>query len=684
MNFSRILSPLCALLLALAGCHAAAQETPFQAAPAATAAITPEAALLEMKNAARRKDAARIHALLPLVQGHALAVWGEYWALKARLDDAAPAEVQAFVHRWAGTYQEDRLRADWLLLAGKRGDWGEFAIHYPHFRMRDDANLRCWDIARLLDGGTAPAAADIAAALAGWNEQRKESQACQAAATQLHARRLIADAALWDKARAAVQDNRPRLATAAVAIASQAAASELAAALNKPEIWLARHAASDATGQHIASLALLRLAMREPQRAAALMAGGWQQRLPEALRPLTWALIGKWAAIRHSAQPDIAAAAFANVPASLPPGAALPDELLIWRARSAVRRSNWTELLAAVDAMQHPDAGDGAWVYWRARARLALRQDTDAAQQELRQLATRDAGDGFYPRLAQEELGLAAPLGAEPAQAQAMQQSSQWQAVQNHNGLRRALLAIMSGLPGEGVREWNYWTRLHTAGGMSDVQLYAAAHLACSHHVWDRCIAASERTRAFASATQRWPLPLYDDIQRAARGSGLSPALLYGLIHQESRFVPTAGSGAGARGLMQLMPATARTVARQLGLAGYSGAHITDVATNLALGSEYLRQQLARFDNSFPMAAAAYNAGPGRPREWRGYTAIEGAAWVESIPFNETRTYVKRVLHATQHYATRLGGPTPTLHALLGTITPPPPEPLETEVDTPQ
>ena len=667
MNFSRILPALAGALLTLAIGSAAAQDAPD--APAATPAITPDAALLAIKEAARQRNHGRVQSLMLLVQQHPLLVWAEYWALKARLDDAAPAEVQAFLQRWAGTYQEDRLRNDWLLLAGKRRDWAAFAAEYPRFRMRDDANLRCWHVVRLLDAGSAPTKDDIAQFQQDWNAQRKDSTACTAAASGLHARGLLPAAAIWDKARAAVEDGKPQLASAAVALIAPATGRELTAALKEPENWLAQRATSPgATERDIATLALLRLAMREPQRAAGLMHGGWAARLPDAQRALMWARIGKWSAIRHSARPDIAAAAFAQVPQ----GAALPDELLVWRARSAVRRSAWGEVLAATSAMQSRDTGDGAWTYWHARAQLALGQNVDGALQQLQQLATR--GEGFYERLAQEDLGQPAPLDAEPAVT--LRQGAVWRETYNHNGLRRALLAIMLGLRSEGTREWNYWMRLHTPGGMSDEQLHAAAQLACEHHIWDRCIAAAERIKGFSSATLRWPLAYQAEIQRTASASGLPAALLHGLIHQESRYVPEAGSGAGARGLMQLMPATARTVARQIGMDGYSNAHITHIPTNLTLGSTYLRQQLERFDTSFPLAAAAYNAGPGRPRDWRGTVTLEGAAWAESIPITETRNYVKRVLHATRHYAARLGsGQTTDLHALLGTITPPPPEP---------
>ncbi|MBR6976573.1 MAG: lytic transglycosylase domain-containing protein, partial [Ottowia sp.] len=193
MNFSRIVPPL---LLALAlGC-ASAQSLPADGAEAAPA-LTPDAALLAIRDAARRRDMDTVQSLMPLVQQHPLLVWAEYWTLKARLDDAYPEEVRAFLQRWAGTYQEDRLRNDWLLLAGKRSDWGEFAAHYPDFRMRDDANLRCWNVVRLLDTGTSPAQDDIAQFQRDWNAQRKDSTACSTAASRLRASHLLADAAIW-------------------------------------------------------------------------------------------------------------------------------------------------------------------------------------------------------------------------------------------------------------------------------------------------------------------------------------------------------------------------------------------------------------------------------------------------------------------------------------------------------
>jgi soluble lytic murein transglycosylase len=223
-------------------------------------------------------------------------------------------------------------------------------------------------------------------------------------------------------------------------------------------------------------------------------------------------------------------------------------------------------------------------------------------------------------------------------------------AARDHGGLSRALALIALGLRNEGVREWNFSLR-----GMDDRALLAAAERACAREVWDRCINTSERTRHEIDLEQRFPLPFRDDVTARAREIGLDPAYVYGLIRQESRFILDARSGVGASGLMQIMPATARWTARKIGLP-YTEQLIADRATNLKLGTSYLKLVLDDFDGSQPLAAAAYNAGPSRSRRWREGAVLEPAVWAENIPFAETRDYVKKVLSNATVYAALLAG----------------------------
>ena len=252
-----------------------------------------------------------------------------------------------------------------------------------------------------------------------------------------------------------------------------------------------------------------------------------------------------------------------------------------------------------------------------------------------------------------------------------------------HPGLQRALYAIGMGLRGEGNREWNYTTNLHTPGGMNDRELLAAADLACQRQVWDRCINTSDRTQNTFDMEQRFPTPLRDTVLRKAKAVGLDPAYVYGLIRQESRFVTDARSGVGASGLMQVMPATARWTAKKIGLTGFAVEQLNDHEVNVAIGTGYLKLVLDDFGGSMPMAAAAYNAGPGRPRVWRNGPVLEAAIWAEAIPFQETRDYVKKVLSNTTNYAAVLTGQPQSLKARLGTVGPKPVNAAENYPDLP-
>ena len=157
-----------------------------------------------------------------------------------------------------------------------------------------------------------------------------------------------------------------------------------------------------------------------------------------------------------------------------------------------------------------------------------------------------------------------------------------------------------------------------------------------------------------------------------AQPLGLDVAWVYGLIRQESRFILNARSHVGASGLMQLMPATASFVARKIGMEGFTANQVNDIPVNIRLGANYLRMVLSDLDGSQALATAAYNAGPGRPRAWRATLprAVEGAIFAESIPFAETRGYVKNVLSNATYYAALFDNQPQSLKSRLGSVAP--------------
>ena len=188
--------------------------------------------------------------------------------------------------------------------------------------------------------------------------------------------------------------------------------------------------------------------------------------------------------------------------------------------------------------------------------------------------------------------------------------------------------------------------------------------------MWDRCINTSERTKSVMDMDQRFPMPFRDSVVRRAREIGLDPAYVYGLIRQESRFIMDARSGVGASGLMQVMPATAKWTANKIGMTGFTPGQINDRETNIAIGTAYLKLALDDFDGSMALAAAGYNAGPGRPRNWRNGPVLDAAIWAENVPFTETRDYVKKVLANTTNYAAAITGQPQSLRSRLGLVGP--------------
>ena len=352
----------------------------------------------------------------------------------------------------------------------------------------------------------------------------------------------------------------------------------------------------------------------------------------------------------------------------------LSDEMLAWKVRANLRetggvdaQARWKQVHGSINAMSDEARRDPAWVYWKARAMMALNQTPTEATSLLEGIAS---PRGFYEQLALEQLGRQITVPAAPAPLTAAER----EAVRLNPTLNRALYAIGIGLRSEGVREWNYGTNLVNGQGLrgtsSDRELLAAADLACEREVWDRCINTSERTRADFDATQRFPMPFREAVVKRSKEIGLDAAYVYGLIRQESRFIMDARSGVGASGLMQVMPATARWTAKKIGLEGFTADKITDRDTNIAIGTGYLKLVLDDFAGSMPLAAAAYNAGPSRPRAWRNGPVMDAAIWAENVPFAETRDYVKKVLANTTVYAAVLSGQPQSLRARLGRVGP--------------
>ena len=371
--------------------------------------------VLEAYQAWKQGNRTKLSQLLPQVQGHALEPWVAYWELRARLATAQPAEVQDFFTKYAGTYQEDRLRNDWLLLVGQRRDWEAFAAEYPKYRMNDDREVRCYAllVQAVKEGAQAPQSlADEVRRL--WLLQRDADDGCALAASRLvdakEGPRLKADDA-WLRARTAMEAGRLRAAQQAVEMVAPDAMPQFKELNASPSRFLTKGIlAFRKTRKEMISLALIKLSSSDLDQAARQLDSKWGPQLSAEERNWLRGVIAKQAARRQL--PD-ALDYYAKVERDKD----LTDDMLAWKVRAALRHprpAQWNTVEGAINAMSDEAQRDPTWVYWKARSLLARGGDERKAE-ATKLLQSIASVRGFYEQLALEELGQKVFVPSNPA-----------------------------------------------------------------------------------------------------------------------------------------------------------------------------------------------------------------------------------------------------------------------------
>lgn len=602
-------------------------------------------AFLALRDAARNDDVVRAQAIADALPNYAIPSYVDYYRLRARFWEASEADVRAFLTRYQGSAIADRLRNDWLLELGRKRLWTTFDEQYPLFVLNDDTQVKCYALtSRLLKGQNVASEARV---LLG--SPKDYGEACT---------RLIVALADNGQFSAADVDYQVRLAgqagnsTVIKRLAGPLGLAEnmLVSAVDKPD-YVVRQGAGTTNAHHQAFIIALGRTAKSNRPAAVTALKQSMDQLSRDEQALAWAEIALQSSLRLLPE--------ANEDWHHAEGVPLSPEAHQWRVRAALRAQDWKQVKLAIDSMPANVRADPAWSYWLARADRQLGMGADA-QALFASIADQT---NFYGQLATEELGRKIVAPARPAPITA----AELEPMAANPGFARSLKFIDLNLRFEANREWNWELRR-----MNERQHLAAAEYARQKNVLDRMVNTSDRTRTEMDFTQRFPTPYLDQMKESTDGLGLDIAWVYGLIRQESRFVMNARSNVGASGLMQVMPSTARFVARKIGMSDYSPGQISDVHTNIVLGTNYLNLVLNALEGSQAMASAAYNAGPGRPKAWRSTLprTVEGAIFAETIPFNETRTYVKNVLSNATYYAALMQGQPQSLKSRLGAVSP--------------
>lgn len=634
------------LPLALIPAHAAKPAAkPAKAAKSERSFVNDDDVFHALREAALRDDAAAAAKLADRLPDYAIPSYVDYYRLRPRLRTASASEVRDFLKRYDGSAIADRLRNDWLLELGHRRDWPAFDEQYPLFVVADDQQLKCYALmSRAIKGKrVADEARDLLAA------PKDYGNGCHALVGVLVQNGQFTQADIWAQVRLAVEAGAIPVARR-IASLTEVDDKLVVRAIDKPTLTLTKGAGKSRESHELFFIALGRVAKSTPDVAAHALREE-HDRLTPSERSTGWAQIALQASYKLLPEARDYWSKTGDAPMS--------NEAYQWRSRIALRSGDWKQVKAAIESMPPALRQQPTWVYWMARA-LRDEGQAEEAQKLFRSIADQIH---FYGQLSLEELGqkISIPLGVQPVTA------AELAPIAANPGLRRAMKFFDMNLRFEGVREWNWELRK-----MSEREHLAAAEFARQNNLLDRMVNTSDRTKSELDFTQRYPSPFRDFMYRATSSLGLDMAWVYGLIRQESRFIMNARSQVGASGLMQLMPGTANFVARKIGMSNFHPSKVNETDTNISLGTNYLNMVLKDLDGSQAMATAAYNAGPGRPRAWRATLtrSVEGAIFAETIPFSETRGYVKNVLSNATYYAALFEGKPQSLKARLGTVAP--------------
>ncbi len=633
-----------------------AQRKPRPSATRAEQTLTADDAMIAARLAAANSQRERLGNLASAVpETHPLHAYLPYWDLKLRLveeravdgKDFGPldTEVQAFLSKHGKSLVSDLLRRDWMLQLGKRRDWALFDAYYPGWQLRDDTRVFC--LAGISSLSKAQAISEESSSAL--NEAKGLGSECGDLLEALLKAGTYKRADVLKRMYEAIEDNSvDSMRRSGSLLGLDPAAVDMA--LNRPaKVFELKW------GQDVALIAISRLARQDVDAAA--------KRLEEPGLSFTAAQSSfAWSQVAASAMRKLQPEALDWTRKAMSyqgAAGALQGESMAWMLRAALRAQDWklvSELYSRLPSLLKEDP---VWVYWQGRALKAAKKSDEANQ-----LWHSIAGlPQFYGQLAAEELGqltTVPPIAAPASEPEVIEAAK-------NPGLLRAQKFYELGLRMEGNREWNYQLR-----GVSDRQLLAFATYACKKSILDRCVNTADRTQSEHNYSLRFISPFKEQLTKEAQERNLDPAWVYGLIRQESRFLMDARSSVGASGLMQIMPATGRWIARKLSVADFRTEQLNEMDTNLRFGTFYLKSVLDDLDGSPVMASAAYNAGPNRPRQWRVNlpSTVEGAIFAEIVPFSETRDYVKKVLSNATYYAALFSGKPQSLKARLGTVSP--------------
>ena len=557
-------------------------------------------------------------------------VLSDYSQYQSAIDTAKRGDdawVQQFLSQASDSAMAENVRNEWLKTLGARGQWDLFRQEFGKLNAAGVAQeVQCY--ADLSSGNYSKAAelVRVTGKLPAGCTRLVESAAASG--------RLNANDA-WRRVRGLLSNSQTT------------DARNLAAALGSP---------FEGGTQGATEYSLLSVIGKDARKSASAAAtlSDMESGLSREQRSFAWGVLGHY----HAQSQNMPTAL--NYYGRVSDRKQLTDEQLEWYARAALRLQRWDELASVIQHMPEKLQKDPTWQYWLGRSFAAQGKSSQAKEMYEKAAAS---GRNFYAVLAGEELGRRINTRNNVADADAKDVRH----MSEDGAIKRALVLFKnsqsngdSKMRRQAQAEWRFATR-----DFNEDNLLTAAQVAFDNQFYDMAINSADRTDHKLNYKLRYISPFKDLTVRYAAQVGVDPAWVYGLIRQESRFVMGAQSSVGAQGLMQVMPATAREIAGKIGM---SSSELYTMDGNIRMGTWYMADAKRRLQNNEVMATAGYNAGPGRARNWQASSPLEGAIYAETIPFTETRDYVKKVMTNATYYASLFNEPQTSLKQRMGTV----------------
>lgn len=596
----------------------------------------------EAKRALAKGDSGPYRRYASALRDYPLEPYLAYDDLTARLKSASNSEVEKFLAEHGDLPQANWMKLRWLRLLAARGDWQPFLAHYD--QKMNFVELDClFGQYQLIKGQKAEG---YATAERLWLVGKSQHNACDALFERWEQEGQLTEDLRWKRTKLAVESsnyplanflvkNLPTLKRQGELLIEVAQKPQM---LSQPDRFMpATPAMAD-----VVSVGLRRLARQDPEKALGLL-DNYARRM--AFSSDEKVAIARQIGLTYAKRFDPRAL---KIMADYDPD--LRDNTVSeWRARLLLRQGRWQEAHDLTERFPEDLATTNRWRYWKARSLELAQPNEKQATARLYQpvAAERD----FYGFLSADRIQAPYKLNHQPL---ALDQKL-IQKVRNAPGIRRALEFHARGQIVDGRREWYHVSRMFNRD-----EMVAQARLAYDMEWYFPAIRTISQAQYWDDLDIRFPMAYRSSLVNAAKARDIHPSWAFAVTRQESAFMSDARSGVGATGLMQLMPATAKETAKRFNIPLASQQQVLDPNTNIQLGTAYLSQIYGQFKGNRVLASAAYNAGPGRVRQWlKDARHLPFDVWVENIPFDETRQYVQNVLTYSVIYGQKLNAPQP-------------------------